>query len=111
MFRQIWIERRAWLGAMIIMFHDFFQRGETPIVHVRRGQFHVAQRRRGELAAIYVELGEFETARVGVFQAEAVVVKLMVAEQRAAVAMETIRAVATCARFVFGHEQLKPALL
>src|SRR5438093_954736 len=48
MFREIWIQRRAAFQAGAVMPHDLFERGEPPVMHVGRGQDHVAQRGRRE---------------------------------------------------------------
>ena len=52
MFREIRIEGRAAFRARAIVVNDFFQRLETPVVHVGTGQRDVAEGGDGEFSLV-----------------------------------------------------------
>src|ERR1700677_2890311 len=108
---EVRVESRGAFYVFTVMINYFLQICETAIVHIGRGEFDIAKTRSGEFAEVGFTRSDFETAGVGdVGEVQAVVVELMVREERAAVAMEAIRAVAAHARFVFRHEQFEAAL-
>ena len=111
MLRKIRVESRAAFHAGAIMLHGFLQRAKPSVVHVRPVQRNVAQRGHREFPAIAFALRHFETSLVPEFRIQSIVRKTLALEQRAAVAMKTIRAVLPVIWIVFGVEQLKPALL
>ena len=49
---QIWIEGGAAFHAGAVMLDDFFERGETAVVHVRPGQRYISQGGRREFAFV-----------------------------------------------------------
>ena len=109
MFAEIRIERVGALHAAAVVVDDFLKRGEAAVVHVGRGQRDVAQGRGFEFSAVCGVAGDRHPAGVGGFEVEAVVVKQVVGEKRAAVAVETIRATESACGIVLGHEQAEPA--
>ena len=110
MLGEIRVERRATLHAGAIMRHDFVQSLEPAVVHVGRGERHVAQRRHGELAGVRRMAGDFLPAQIGECAVESVVGKTLALEQRPAVAMKTIGSVLPAPWIVFGVEQFKSTL-
>src|ERR1017187_10421221 len=111
MLGQIGIERRAAFRAGAVMLDHVLQSPETPVVHVRRGDGDIAQRRHGEFSLVAVALRDVVTAKVSEFGIKTVVREGLALKQRPAVAMKTIRAVLLVARIVFGVEQFKSTLL
>src|SRR5258706_7902862 len=111
MLGEIGIKCGAALHAGAVMFDDFFERLETTVVHVGRGESDVAQRRRGELALVGIFASDFRAAKVLEFGIESVVGQGLALEQWAAVTMETVRSELLATRVVLGHEEFKAALL
>src|SRR3954468_10563536 len=101
MFRKIRIKRGAALYASAVVLDSFVKRGETSVVHVRRGQGHIAQRRRGKFSFVVLIPGNIRTTailrlRIGSFVREALTLK-----QRPAMTVETIRAELSAAWVAF----------
>ena len=109
MLREVRIERGTAVDAGAVVFDHFLEGREPAVVHVGTGEGHIAQTRCGEFSVIAREIGDLETPAVRAV--EAVVMKLVIAEQRPPMAVETIRAILAGAGLVFRHEQLKAALL
>src|SRR5215208_2403528 len=95
---EIRIERGTALHTGNVVIDDFLQRGETTIVHVRRGEGDIAQTRRGELAQIRLPPRDFGAAQICELRIETVVGECLTLEQRAAVAVEAVRAKLIAAR-------------
>jgi hypothetical protein len=111
MLGEIRIERGGAMQGAVVVIDDLFERGKTTVVHVGRGECHVAQRRNLELVPVRFGLGGFHVARIVRVGLEAVVDELMIAKEVPAMAMEAIRAAQAALRIVFSDEKLEAALL
>ena len=97
------IEILVRLNAGTVMLQHILQGGEPPVVHVRRGQRHVAQRRRLEAAVIEAVAGDRPDALVGVNHVESIVAR-EIDDLR-------IRFVAQPTTNMLGHEKIQAKAL
>ena len=107
-FGEIGVEGGIAVDAGAVVSDDGFEGGEAAVVHVGGGAGEVAEAWGGELAGVGGISGDGGEAGAGI--GEAVVVELVVGEERAAVAVEAIGSALSGARVGFGHEQFEPAL-
>src|SRR5690348_16044952 len=80
-------------------------------MHIRPGDHEIAERGHSIFPAISIAFGYRISSNLPRFGIQSVVSKGNALEQRAAVAMATIRPILLTARIVFGMKQLKSALL
>lgn len=88
MFGEIGVEGGIAVDAGAVVSDDVFEGGEAAVVHVGGGAGEVAEAWGGELAGVGGISGDGGEAGAGI--GEAVVVELVVGEERAAVAVEAI---------------------
>src|SRR5262249_32938062 len=102
MFGDVWVEGRAALDAGAVVFDHFFEGREAAVVHIRRGQFDVAQGGRGEFSLIGVLFTNLRTAWIAKGGIESVIGERLAGEQWSAVTVEAISAELLPPRIVFG---------
>lgn len=107
-FGEIRIERLAPVYPAAVVRHDFGKGVEAAVVHVGGALGDIPQGGGAEFGAVGFLASDAETAEV-FGRGEAVVVELVIGEERAAVAVETVGSVLACARVVLGHEELEAA--
>src|SRR5690349_21937157 len=96
-------------GTVVVVDH-LLEGGEPAVMHVGRGQGDVPQGWNLELSAIRGGRRDPLPADVSGAFLQPVVAKLMIAEEVAAVTMETVGAAQPAGRVVFRDEQLQAAL-
>ena len=104
-------ERGRGTDAAIVMIHDLFQRGESTVVHVRRGDRDIAKRRRSELSPIGFALRHRITAGIGESRIQSVVGEGAAREEISTVAVKAVRPaqaarIREAARAAGGHATL-----
>ena len=65
MLGEIGVEGGGALDVLAVVVNNLIEGLETPVVHVGRGEFDVAQAGGGEPAAVGFATGDFEAAGVG----------------------------------------------
>ena len=108
MFGEIGVEGGIAVDAGAVVSDDGFEGGEAAVVHVGGGAGEVAEAWGDELAGVGGISGDGGEAGSGI--GEAVVVELVVGEERATVAVEAVGSALSGARVGFGHEQFEAAL-
>ena len=98
------------MDSIRIVIDDLFERGESAVVHVRRGEFDVAERRHLELSGVGTPAGCRLAAAIGEFGIEPVVLEQVVGEELVAVAMEAVGAEAPSGGIELEHKESQPAL-
>ena len=96
--------------AGVVVLDDLLQGPEATVVHVGRGEGEIAQGGDFEFAAIVGIAGDKFASQVLGVVLESVVVKSVVAEEGAAVAVEAIRAFESVGWIMLGDEELETAL-
>ena len=110
MLGEVGIERRVAVDAGGVVLDDFFERLESSVVHVGRGEGDVAEAGRGELAVVGVLPRDGSESEVG-FEIEAIVVKAVVREESASVTVEAVRTELFPSWIVLFEEEFEAALL
>lgn len=109
MFGEIGVESIGAVDTSAVVFDDFFESGKSAVVHVGGSFGDFAKGGGREFVFVGRVSGGFVAAEVVGAGEKAVVVELIVGEERAAVAVETIGSVAPGAGFVLGHKELETA--
>src|SRR5688572_26340256 len=91
MLGQVRIEGAGTMEAAVVMIDHFFERRETPVMHIGRCHRYVAQRGSLELSAIRFQTGDLHPSEVARKFLQPIVHELVIAEEVPAVTMKTVR--------------------
>ena len=94
------------METRIVVLDDFLESLETPIMHIRCSEGDIAKRGRDEEISVSLPACDQFESKVD-FVRYAVVVKTMIGEESAAMAVKAIGPLKSAARIILGHEQLK----
>lgn len=111
MFGEIGIEGRSAVNTFVIVLYDLFECLKSTIVHVGCGEVNISEARGREFSSVGFFFGDFHESGIGEGGRESVVVKLVIAEEGTAVAVEAVRSVLLAARLILGKKEFHAALL
>ncbi len=92
------------------MLNDFIQRMEATIMHVGRGELHVAKRRNGEFSLVAVALGRREPSQVAEGGVQPIIRKSLTTEKWASMAVKAISPMLAMCGIVLRVKELKTLL-
>jgi len=109
MLGDVGIEGVGAVDARTVVRHDSSESGKTAIVHVRPGQFDIAQTGRLEFIPVSRAACDLKTSPIACIGFEPVVLELVVCKEIAAVTVKAIRPPNSPRRVILGNKEFQTA--